>query len=151
MSTEDLAERLHSVALHLLRRLRQEDAASGIGPARLSALSVLVFVGPRSLGQLAQAEQVTPATISRVARGLVEQGLASRRRDATDRRVHRLHATAAGARLLEAARQRRVRALELWLQPLNARQREALQRAVFILEGMPSGQQQRAGSRPPRA
>jgi len=40
-----VADRLHSAAIHLLRRVRKQDAASGEGPARLSALSVLVFGG----------------------------------------------------------------------------------------------------------
>ena len=41
-----IADRLHSAAIHLLRRVRQQDTATGEGPARLSALSVLVFGGP---------------------------------------------------------------------------------------------------------
>ncbi len=44
-----IADRLHSAAIHLLRRVRKQDAASGEGPARLSALSVLVFGGPMTL------------------------------------------------------------------------------------------------------
>ena len=38
-----IADRLHSAAIHLLRRVRKQDAATGEGPARLSALSVLVL------------------------------------------------------------------------------------------------------------
>jgi DNA-binding MarR family transcriptional regulator len=60
------ADRLHSAAIHLLRRVRQQDTASGVGPAQLSALSVLVFAGPKTLGDLAAAEQVKPPTMSRV-------------------------------------------------------------------------------------
>src|ERR1700682_719948 len=66
----ETAGRLHSVAIHLLRRLRVSDLASGIGPAQLSALSVLVFGGPRSLGELAEAEQVRPPTMSRIVAGV---------------------------------------------------------------------------------
>ena len=66
-----IADRLHSAAIHLLRRVRKQDAATGEGPARLSALSVLVFGGgPMTLGQLAQAEQVRPPTMSRIVSGL---------------------------------------------------------------------------------
>ena len=61
-----VADRLHSAAIHLLRRVRKQDVATGEGPARLSALSVLVFGGPKTLGELAAAEQVKPPTMSRI-------------------------------------------------------------------------------------
>lgn len=54
------ADRLHSAAIHLLRRVRKQDEAAGVGPAQLSALSVLVFAGAKTLGELATAEQVKP-------------------------------------------------------------------------------------------
>src|SRR6202171_724899 len=82
----ETAGRLHSVAIHLLRRLRVSDLASGIGPAQLSALSVLVFGGPRSLGELAEAEQVRPPTMSRIVAGLVRGGLVKRRKTEDGRR-----------------------------------------------------------------
>ncbi len=65
-AAEALAQRLHGAAIHLLRRLRTEDVAAGLTAPRLSALSVLVFGGPRSIGELAAAEQVRPPTISRL-------------------------------------------------------------------------------------
>ncbi len=37
----ETADRLHAAAIHLLRRLRVRDRESGVGPAQLSALSVL--------------------------------------------------------------------------------------------------------------
>src|SRR5437764_6332551 len=90
-----LADRLHSAAIHLLRRLRVRDLASGIGPAQLSALSVLVFGGPRSLGELAEAEQVRPPTMSRIVESLERAGLV-RRQPTEDKRRIRLEATATG-------------------------------------------------------
>jgi hypothetical protein len=47
---EHVADRLHSAAIHLLRRVARQDAATGLGPARLSALSVIVFGGQLRLG-----------------------------------------------------------------------------------------------------
>src|SRR3984885_15510983 len=83
------ADRLHSAAIHLLRRLRKQDAASGVGPAQLSALSVLVFSGPRTLGELAAAEQVKPPTMSRIVAGLHRSRLIEITRDSEDsRRMH---------------------------------------------------------------
>src|SRR5437879_13568739 len=70
----ETADRLHSAAIHLLRRLRVGDRESGIGPAKLSALSVLVFGGPRSLGELADAVQVRPPTMRRIVSGLGRAG-----------------------------------------------------------------------------
>src|SRR5262245_7652512 len=102
------AERLHAGALHLLRRLRRNDAKTGVGPARLSALSVLVFAGPRSLGELAAAEQVRPPTMTRIVAGLERGGLVRRRPDPTDARRAVLEATPRGRRLMEAGRRRRV-------------------------------------------
>ncbi|MGH9644237.1 MAG: MarR family winged helix-turn-helix transcriptional regulator, partial [Terriglobales bacterium] len=91
----NLADQLHSAAIHLLRRLRVRDRESGVGPAQLSALSVLVFGGPRSLGELADAEQVRPPTMSRIVAGLQRSGLVRRHATEDARRV-RLAATAKG-------------------------------------------------------
>lgn len=131
---EPLALRLHSAAIHLLRRLRTEDEASGIGPARLSALSVLVFGGERSLGELAAAEQVRPPTMTRIVSGLERDGLAERHADAGDRRAIRVGATIAGRELLEAARARRIDRLLRLLEPLSAAELEAMEVAVAALE-----------------
>src|ERR1700674_1355146 len=101
-----IADRLHSAAIHLLRRLRVRDRESGIGPAQLSALSVLVFGGPRSLGELADEEQVRPPTMSRIVAGLERAGLVRRRATEDARRV-RLEATAKGTKILQEGGQRR--------------------------------------------
>src|SRR5205085_12061410 len=104
----EAADKLHSAVLHLLRRLRVRDRESGIGPAQLSALSVLVFGGPRTLGELAAAEQVRPPTMTRIVQGLEVDGLVRRERDAQDGRIHRLTATARGRRVMQHGRDRRV-------------------------------------------
>src|SRR5437763_1601845 len=106
----ETADRLHSAAIHLLRRLRVGDRESGIGPAQLSALSVLVFGGPRSLGELADAEQVRPPTMSRIVSGLERAGLLKREATEDGRRV-RLVATTKGTKILWEGRKRRVESL----------------------------------------
>src|SRR6478752_9901737 len=90
---EGLADRLHSTAIHLLRLVRVQDAAAGIGPAQLSALSVIVFGGPVSLNDLARAEQVRPPTMSRIVDGLEAAGLAKRSANPEDRRAVTIEAT----------------------------------------------------------
>ena len=102
------ADRLHSAAIRLLRAARVADVRSGIGPARLSALSVLVYAGPMSLKRLAQIEQVRPPTMSRIVRGLERLKLARCVGSDKDRRAILIHATTAGRRTLEAGRRRRV-------------------------------------------
>jgi DNA-binding MarR family transcriptional regulator len=129
-----LADRLHSAAIHLLRRLRVQDDASGLSAPRLSALSVIVFRGPLALGELARAEQVRPPTITRLVRDLERDGLVRRRVDPGDRRVQRVQATRAGERLLQAGRARRVAALTESVRRLPAADRKLLERATRVLE-----------------
>lgn len=130
----ELATRLHSTAIHLLRLLRREDDASGISAPLLSALSVLVFGGACTLGELAAAEQVRPATMSRAVDALAAAGLAERTPDAGDRRVVRIRATPAGRRMLEAGRRRRVASLTARLEALTGADRRTLRSAIGILE-----------------
>jgi DNA-binding MarR family transcriptional regulator len=109
----EAADRIHSAAIHLLRRVREVDAeAMGISPARASALSVLVFGGPRSLTALAQAERVTPATMSKLVHAMEGEGLVRRERAAGDGRAITLTATPKGRRILERGRARRLDLLE---------------------------------------
>jgi DNA-binding MarR family transcriptional regulator len=132
--TEQMAARLHSASIRLLRLLRREDDSSGLSAPRLSALSVLVFSGPLSLAQLAEAEQVRPPTMSRVVDSLVEAGLVTREAKPGDRRSVRIEATEEGRRLLDAGGERRVRALADRLARLAESERRALARGVEILE-----------------
>ncbi len=128
----ETADRLHSAAIHLLRRLRVGDRESGIGPAQLSALSVLVFGGPRSLGELADAEQVRPPTMSRIVSGLERTGLV-RRESTEDRRRVRLLATPKGTKILWEGRNRRVESLANALALLGETQRGRLGELAELL------------------
>jgi len=132
--TEDLADRLHSAAIHLLRLVRVQDAATGIAPARLSALSVVVFGGPISLNDLARAEQVRPPTMSRIVDALEAQGLARRRTNQQDRRAVLIEATAKGASMLRLGRNRRVKFLAAHLRRLSATERKDIERAVQAIQ-----------------
>jgi len=128
-----IADRLHSAAIHLLRRLRVRDRESGVGPAQLSALSVLVFGGPRSLGELADAEQVRPPTMSRIVSGLERSGLVRRLPTEDGRRV-RLEASAKGTKILQAGRKRRVESLAKALSALSGVERRHLAELVELLQ-----------------
>jgi DNA-binding MarR family transcriptional regulator len=127
---EQLADRLHSTAIHLLRLVRPQDAAAGIGPAQLSALSVLVFAGPLSLSDLAGAEQVKAPTMSRIVDALQNGGLARRITNRQDRRAVLINATARGAKLLHEGRRRRVEFLAGKLRNLSERELERIEIAL---------------------
>src|SRR5262245_50290472 len=107
------ADRMHSAAIHLLRRARvADDDSMGMTPARRSALSVLIFAGPQSLSELASAEQVTLPTMSRLVAAMEREGLVRRERDPGDGRAVRLQATAKGRRITERGRESRLALLE---------------------------------------
>jgi DNA-binding MarR family transcriptional regulator len=130
----DVADRLHSAAIHLLRRLRKHDDASGLSAARMSALSVAVFGGPVTIGQLAKAEQVSAPTMTRLVVGMERDGLVMRKGDEADGRVVWIRATPKGARILQEGRKRRVAALAAQLAGLPAAELTLLSRAADVLE-----------------
>src|SRR4029077_6278768 len=129
-----IADRLHSAAIHLLRRLRVEDKAMGLSAPRASALSVIVFRGPLTMGALAEAEQVRRPTITRLIDGLERRGLARRVADPADGRVQLVEATAAGKRLLQKGRARRVARLTQGVAQLSEDDQQVLARAADLME-----------------
>jgi DNA-binding MarR family transcriptional regulator len=128
------ADRFHSAAIHALRYVAREDPESGLSAARLSALSVLVFAGPKTLGELAAAEQVRPPTMTRIVQGLEQDGLARRAPDANDGRVVRVRATARGRRLLKRARERRISTLAERLSQLEPDQIALVREAAELVD-----------------
>lgn len=131
----EAADRIHSAAIHLLRRVHEVDAkAMGISPARASALSVLVFGGARSLRELAAAERVTSATMSKLVTGMEGEGLVRRYPDVNDARSVRLEATAKGRRILERGRARRLDLLEVLLSGASEEEITAIRTAAAVVE-----------------
>jgi len=129
----ELATRLHAATLHFLRRVRTVDRDLPIGPAQLSALSVLVFGGPRTLGALASIEHVRPPTMTRIVAGLESAGLAVRGPVPGDRRAARIKPTARGTRLMARGRDQRVAAVLALLTGLSADERTTLREAAELL------------------
>lgn len=145
-----IADRLHSLAIHLLRRVAALDQRSGVTGPRLSVLSVLVLGGgPRTLGALAAAEHVRPPTMSRLIQAMEAEGLVARAASPDDARATLIRATAAGARVLRQARSRRLAALRALLGTLRPVQVRQIERAVRILEPVVS--RPRGARRPARA
>lgn len=134
-----IADHLHSAAIHLLRRVRKQDVPTGEGPARLSALSVLVFGGAKTLGELAAAEQVKPPTMSRIVAGLARSRLIEITADPEDARRMRIRATAKGTRLLQKGRELRIAYLASRLETLNPQDLAKLGEGVKILRKLLDG------------
>ncbi|QGN32292.1 MarR family winged helix-turn-helix transcriptional regulator [Microlunatus sp. Gsoil 973] len=134
MPDRQTAQQINSGAIHILRALRVVDRRAGLTAARLSALSVLVFGGPHSLGGLAAAEDVTSPTMTRIVDGLEREGLARRRALSGPGRPVEVSATARGRRLMERAARRRLDALETAIDRLPAADQRRLRAAAPVLE-----------------
>jgi len=106
----------------------------GLSPARASALSVLVFGGARSLTELAAAERVTPATMSKLVAALEAESLLRRYPDVNDARSVRIEATAKARRILERGRARRLDVLESLLAEASAEEVAAVRTAAEVVE-----------------
>jgi DNA-binding MarR family transcriptional regulator len=131
---EQAADRLHSLAIRLLRTVRRQDTAAGVTAPHLSALSVLVFGGPRTIGELAAAEQVRAPSMTRIVDNLERDGLAVREREPADGRIVRVRATEAGARVMREGRARRVQALAERLASLSDEEMDAIRAATAAID-----------------
>lgn len=131
---QEVADRLHSAALHLVRTVRSTDSVMELSPARASALSVLVFGGPRTVGHLAEAEGVRSPTMTRLVSGLEADGLVRRRPSEEDGRFVVVEATPAARRILHEGRRRRVALLDELLGDLGDDDLETLARAAALVE-----------------
>jgi len=131
-----VADRLHSASIHLLRHLRVRDRESGIGPAQLSALSVLVFGGAKSLAELAEAEQVKPPTMSRIVAGLERAKLVKSEATREDARRIRIVPTAKGEKVMWAGRRRRVEMLAELISDLSLQEVQKLGEIAETMEGI---------------
>jgi DNA-binding MarR family transcriptional regulator len=129
-----VASALNAGAIHLLRSLAEVDRRAGLTRSRLSALSVVVFAGPQSLGALAAAEGVAGPTMTRIVDGLESLGLAERRPSTRDGRSVSVAATPAGEGLMRAARQRRIEAIATAIEALSATDQRRLAAAAGMLD-----------------
>jgi len=134
-----VASTLNSGAIHLLRSLAAVDRLAGLTPARLSALSVIVFAGPRPLGALAAAEGVAGPTMTRIVDGLVAAGLAERRPDPSDGRAAVIAATPAGEMLMRQAAGRRIATIAGAIAELPVADRRRLAAAADLLDRLAMG------------
>jgi DNA-binding MarR family transcriptional regulator len=134
----DTAQRLRIVSGRLSRRLRATDGstATGLTPARISALVNIDRNGPLRLSDLAEAEGLNPTMLSRMVADFVAAGLVERSCDADDRRSAWVAPTPAGHRLAERVRKQRTAAIEAALAGLSFTDRQQIERALPALEAL---------------
>jgi len=130
----EVADRLHSAAIHLLRRVRVRDVELGLSGPRLSALSVVVFGGPLTIGELAAAEQVRSPTMTRLVDGLQHDGLVTREPNPRDARSVLVRATSTGRLVLSRGRAARIDDLAGRLARLAPEEVAALSEASALMD-----------------
>ena len=136
---QEVADRLHSAAIHLLRRVRVRDVELGLSGPRLSALSVVVFAGPLTVGELAAAEQVRSPTMTRLVDGLEREGLVTREPNPIDARSVLVRATDTGRLMLSRGRAARIEDLAARLAALAPEELTSLREASALIERVASG------------
>jgi DNA-binding MarR family transcriptional regulator len=134
LDPHELARRLSSLGLHLVREAAAGEERDGLTTARLSALGLLVLGGPRRLGELAAAERVRPPTMTRLVRALEAEGLVTRERGGVDGRSVVVSATEAGGGAFQAALSGHAGALAARFGRLSVPARRSLESAAGILE-----------------
>jgi DNA-binding MarR family transcriptional regulator len=133
VGSTELAARLASLSTVLQRHLARADAGDGLTRARLSALSLLVLGGPRTLGDLATAERVRPPTMTRLVQAMEADGLVVRERNPSDARSIIIRATPLGERQLDVGRARQIAPLAGAITLLAGSDRRQLDEAVDLL------------------
>lgn len=128
----ELAPSLRLSVTRLARLLRQQDR-TGLGPTLTAALASISRADGVTHGELAALEQVAPPTITSVVSKMESLGLVRRETDARDRRVTRVHITAAGRRQLDDVRNRRTVWLQNQLSSLSADELQRLAAAADVL------------------
>lgn len=126
----------HGALINVLRLLRDVDRESGVSPSRLSALSVLVFVGAMSQAELARIEAVSAPSISLLVRELENEGLVERTTDPADARRTIVSASKAGRELMLRSQRRRLEWLGEAIGRLPADAQRALAKSSQHLDAL---------------
>lgn len=129
----EIADELHSAAIHLLRALRKQDAAAGLSAPKLSVLSVLVFGGAASLKTLAATEQVSRPTMTKLIQELETDDMVKRQTSPDDKRNQLISITAKGKSVFAMARRKRLDALARQVADLSKAERQAIVKAIAPL------------------
>jgi len=132
IDTTDLATRFRFALFPVVRQLRHHNV--DLTASQASALATISRRGPLTVGELAKAEHVSSPMVTKIAKGLEEDGLVTRTADPTDKRVTNLAITKEGERRLERSRSRKNAWLARKLQALSADERAAIESVIPVLE-----------------
>ncbi|NAZ82986.1 MarR family transcriptional regulator [Kineococcus sp. R8] len=132
-TVEPLAVELRVSLLRTARKLRAMKSNDELSDGQFSVLSHLVVHGPRTPGELAEAEHVRPPSMTRTIAVLAEAGLVERTDHPVDGRQVLISASAAGVRTVEETRAQRAAWLSRRLAELTPAQRAVLAEASAIL------------------
>jgi len=119
----------------LARRLRQQSLG-GLTPSQTSVLATLDKHGQMSMSRLADHEGISKPSVTGIVGRLVDKGLVERQRDPEDGRSAIVVISEAGRQVLEERRRERTAYLARRIAALDDEDREILERAAHLLEGM---------------
>jgi DNA-binding MarR family transcriptional regulator len=91
-----------------------------------------------TVGELAKAEHVSSPMVTKIAKGLEEEGLVTRTADPTDKRVTNLAITKDGERRLERSRSRKNAWLARNFEGLSPEELTAIEAVIPVLERLTS-------------
>src|SRR3954451_22171637 len=128
----ELATRFRFALFPLVRQLRHHNV--DLTASQASALATISRRGPLTVGELAKAEHVSSPMVTKIAKGLEEDGLVTRTVDPTDKRVTNLAITKEGERRLERSRNRKNAWLAKKLQGLSPDELKAIESVIPVLE-----------------
>ncbi|MGY0005785.1 MarR family winged helix-turn-helix transcriptional regulator [Micromonospora sp. I033] len=131
-----LAPQLRDAITRLNRRVRQARPVGDLTVTQLSALTSLKLAGALTPRELADIERVQPPTMTKIVAKLEERGLVQRTPHPTDGRQVILAATEGGRAVLDQFERARNEWLASRLAALTEEERDTLQRAAEILQGI---------------
>ncbi len=145
--SHDLPGQLRIAINRLAYHLRTPATDRGLTPSRLSVLLYLDRFGPQRPGELAATIGIRAASMSRLAEALQDGDWVTRTADPDDGRACRLALTEHGRQALDDARSESTTWLWEAITTLDEEDRDALRRAVPVLEHLADHHLERAASR----
>lgn len=132
--TAEVAGRVRVVLGRLARQLRLHQAQDRLTSTQLATLFTIEQRAPLRIGDLAAAESISAATMTRVVAALAERGLVERRADPDDGRACQVLLSPRGSTELARLRTQRNGYLVTRLGECTPEQRAALAAALPVLE-----------------
>ena len=155
---DETAEELHRLLSHVVRGLRRHGPpprelraafrAAGLGPRHVGVLAHLAAEGPMTVGELAERLRVSLAHASLMAGALTRAGLADRREDERDRRRTIVAVSEQYAAPIREWLRARIEPLRDLLRELSPDERDALLRALRLLDERLTDEHEGCGKAP---